>query len=91
MLSDLWKQNSQQMLLVAKINEPVSLLDNHMGGLVTYLLHQPSRDNPKMFFWKNLIFEISKNGIILRSFTHTLYLSLREEGVYQNLIGICGF
>lgn len=82
------------MLLVAKINEPVSLLDNHMGGLVPYLLHQPSRDNPKMFFWKNLIFEISKNGIILRSFrtlTHTLYLSLREERVYQNLIGICGF
>lgn len=66
-LSDLWKQNSQQVLLGAKINEPVSLLDDHMGGLVPCLLHQQSRDDPQMVFWENLIFEISKSNILKTS------------------------
>lgn len=38
------------MLQAAKINEPVSLLDNHMGGLMPGLLHQLTRDAPKMGF-----------------------------------------
>lgn len=76
-LSDLWEQNSQQMLLVAKINEPVSLLDDHIGGLVPCLLHQQNRDDPKMVWGKNLIFAISKNNIediILRSFQTLVYV-----------------
>lgn len=38
------------MLPVVKINEPVSLLDDHVGGLMPGLLHQLNRDNSKMVF-----------------------------------------
>lgn len=39
------------MLQIDKINEAVSLLDDHVGGLKPGLLHQLNRDNPKMVFF----------------------------------------
>lgn len=72
------------MLYVAKINELVSLLDDHVGGLMPGLLHQLNRDNPKWSFWKNLVFEISENyieDIILKSL-RTLIPGIRP---YMNL------
>lgn len=65
------------MLQVAKINEPVSLLDDHMGELMQGLLHQLNRDYPKCSFWKNLIFVISKNcikDVIIRCFKTLIYV-----------------